>query len=179
MTSCPLVFKSCRRFLVHVLLPAISFPSTALCEELGGSPWRGGHCWSRSLPAAPTPLPRIHFLGKCSFLHWGRPPLGLLYHDKGELLLQMAGTPVYPHANVMAPSLVVCPRSNPLSTQCRRRTHRTNGIHVTNLLCVTSWGLCFLLTEEAQEPLHRIGLQPDTSSYFCLNPYGASLLLVF
>lgn len=78
----------------------------------------------------------------------------------------------------MAPSCVIRPRNNPLSTQCGQRARQTDGIRVTKLLRVTPrCRRCFLVAE-AQEPRYRIDLQPDTSSDFCLNPYGASLLSV-
>lgn len=48
-----------------------------------------------------------------------------------------------------------------------------------NLLYVIIWYLSFFLIEEAQEPHYKIDLQADITSYFCLNPYDASLFLVF
>lgn len=153
------------------------FPSIALCEELGGFLW-----WAVTAGPGVPQQPPCSFPGPpsmCSFLHCSRAPMSFGDQDKGDHLQHVAGTPVYPHANLMAPSFITRPRNSPLSTPCRQRTRQTNGIHMTNLWCVTSWCLHFFLIEKAQEPHYSIDLQPDTSSYFCLNPYGASLLLVF
>lgn len=142
-----------------------------------------GSCGGRSRlvpesPSSPRAASQDHLL--CvAFSTAAGPPMSFGDQDRGDRLQHVAGTPAYPHANLMAPSFITCPRNSPLSTPSRQRTRQTNGIHMTNLWCVTSWCLHFFLIEKAQEPHYSIDLQPDTSSYFCLNPYGASLLLVF